>query len=528
MIRTNHSDLHSKTPRTDATPPPDLALPHPEILHLNGRHLVWRATQRPSPGETPRPITWEVRHSGDDTIDDPMTIHADLDREGVMRAVDFREVRGRLNEVLMSKPCAVFCLQVHRVRLRQSLHWQRNLAACDSHILPPTYDEMDGWRFSTSKGCHDHIRSYPLDLPVLRPATNRMMLERREERLWAAYRAELNRWTHNLALEVMLAVHLPRHGPACGMRMVHYWRSPEYRQIKRNWPTYAALFDTPGLLPILDDPMDSGWFETVTRLARLPRREWMERLCLPPTRQVVRLFSRLQPELIPAALPLIRQVFADPIARKYLSHFTCRIECYMLRMLGQQPLPLRWPLLLKLCRTRRPGHMLLNLAEREIDFFGSEPLIGPRILASYRRARSFEDIEKINGTGNWLHRYWQGLFQPGVGDAIGRTTPPLPETETIRHLNRPQELLQLSAIHNLCLEKFIDPIIRGEYALYRIDSNGEFAVAGIKRGDDGGWLLDDIRSARNAGAPEDVRKHFLEWLARETTHKSLVRNALAP
>lgn len=89
-----------------------------------------------------------------------MTIHADLDRQGVMRAVDFREVRGRLNEVLMSEPCAFGALKFHRVRLRQSLHWQRNLAACDPHIPPVTYDETNGWRFSTSKGCHDPIRGY--------------------------------------------------------------------------------------------------------------------------------------------------------------------------------------------------------------------------------------------------------------------------------------------------------------------------------------------------------------------------------
>ena len=289
---------HMTNPRTNSAPPPDPIPPRPEILHLNGRHLVWHSTQCPSPGETPRPITWDIRYSGNETTVDAMTIHADLDRQGVMRDVDFREVRGRLNEVLMSEPCAVGALKFHRVRLRQSLHWQRNLAACDPHIPPVTYDETNGWRFSTSKGCHDPIRSYPLDLPLLRSASNRMLLDRCEERLWAAYRAELNRWAGNLALEVTLAVHLSPHEPVYGMRMVHYWRSPEYRQIRRSEPTFAVLFDTPGLLPELDDFMDSGWLETVTRLARPPRREWMERLGLPPTRLVVRLFSRLRPQRI--------------------------------------------------------------------------------------------------------------------------------------------------------------------------------------------------------------------------------------
>lgn len=476
----------------------------------------------PQPSSLPRPITWDIHYSGN-----AMILRADLDREGEMRGVDFREVRSRLNEVLMSKPCAVFGLTVHRVRLRQSLHWQRNLAACEPHLLPPTYDKKDGWRFASSKGCRDPIRSYPLDLPILRPATNQMMQERREERLRAAYRAELKRWTLNLALEENLAVRLPGHGPVCGMRMVHYWRSPEYCEIKQVWPAFAALFDTPGLFPELDDPMDSSWLETVTRLARLPRREWMERLGLPPTRQVVRLFSRLQRELIPAALPLIRQVFADPAARKCLSHTGGYIECYMLRILGQQPLPLRWPLIIKLCRTRRPGHGFLSDALQEIDFFRTEPLIGPRILSSYRRARSFEDMKKINDTCNWFRRYWTGLFQPGVGDAVRQTRAPLLETETIRHINTPQELLSLSAIHNLCLEKFLDDIIRGEYALYRIDHQDQFAVAGIKRGDDGGWEIDDIRGARNADVPLGAREHFLQWLERETSHESS-RNAVTP
>lgn len=46
--------------------------------------------------------------------------------------------------------------------------------------------------------------------------------------------------------------------------------------------------------------------------------------------------------------------------------------------------------------------MILNLDEQEIEIFGSEPLVGPRIIASYRRANNSEDIEKINDIGNWL------------------------------------------------------------------------------------------------------------------------------
>ena len=56
------------------------------------------------------------------------------------------------------------------------------------------------------------------------------------------------------------------------------------------------------------------------------------------------------------------------------------------------------------CRSRYPGTMILNLAAQEVEIFGSVPLVGPRVLGSYRRADSSLDIEKINGIGNWLLR----------------------------------------------------------------------------------------------------------------------------
>jgi len=73
--------------------------------------------------------------------------------------------------------------------------------------------------------------------------------------------------------------------------------------------------------------------------------------------------------------------------------------------------------------------------------------------------------------------------------------------------------LHLSIENNLCLEKYIDPIIRGEYALYRIDHEGRFAVAGIKRAENGTWELDEIRSARNEEVPAKVSGHFTQWLS---------------
>lgn len=71
----------------------------PEILLLDRRHFVLRTIQQSSPGESSRPITWELRWSGDE-----LNLRADLDRQGDMRTVDFREVRSRLNEVLSSDP----------------------------------------------------------------------------------------------------------------------------------------------------------------------------------------------------------------------------------------------------------------------------------------------------------------------------------------------------------------------------------------------------------------------------------------
>ena len=72
--------------------------------------------------------------------------------------------------------------------------------------------------------------------------------------------------------------------------------------------------------------------------------------------------------------------------------------------------------------------------------------------------------------------------------------------------------MHLSIENNLCLEKYINPIIRGEYALYRIDHEGHFAVAGIRRKENGTWKLDEIRSARNEEMSEAASRHFIRWL----------------
>jgi hypothetical protein len=482
----------------------------PEILHLDGSHLVWRDVQRPTPGTPRRPVTWDIRHHNESLV-----LRADLDRPGELREVDFREVRGRLNEVLVAGYDLAILLRHHRDRLRQSLLWQRNLAACDPHMPVPEFDEeAGGWKFGTSKWIDDPIRGYPLDLPVLRPSTNEIMADRREERLWIAYRSRLRRWAESLGF--VTGLHM-RH-QICRARIFHCWHIRECRELFTSAPPFATVFGTPGLVPELEDQADGHWRETVTRLARLPRREWMERLGLPPTRQTARLFARLEPHLVATELPLIRQVFADPVARQLLSDITTRIPDYLLRYFLIKPFPLRWSLVRQLCRARTHPHWVMSSAMWQMDFFRDEPLIGPHLLKLYRRACSHYAIRDVCNFAAWLRAHWNGLFQPDVRDGVSRTNPPLTGTDTIRHLNRPQELLQLSINHNLCLEKYIDPIIRGEYALYRIDHEGQFAVAGIKRAENDTWELDEIRGARNEEVPAELRVHFLAWLIQETMH----------
>jgi hypothetical protein len=501
-------------PRTGFNPPPDAAPMRPEILHLNGSHLVWRDTQRLTPEAPRRPVTWDIRFTNESLV-----LHADLDRQGDLRPVDFREVRGRLNEVLVPENDLDILLRYHRDRLRQSLHWQRKLAACDPHMPAPEYDEEAGaWTFSTSRSSGDPIRGNPLDLPVLRPATNEIMADRREERLWIAYRSRLRHWAESLGFDTGL----PMRHQICRARVFHYWPIRECRELFTSAPPFAAVFGALGLVPELDDPTDDHWRETATRLARLPRREWMERLGLPPTRQTARLFARLEPYLVATELPLIRQVFADPAARQLLSDITTRIPDYLLRYFLLKPLPLRWSLVRQLCRARSHPHWVISSAMWQMDFFRNEPLIGPRLLKLYRRARSHDDIHEASMTAAWFRAHWKGLFQPDVRDAVSRTRPPLTGTDTIRHLNRPQELIELSIHHNLCLEKYIDPIIRGEYALYRLDHEGHFAVAGIKRAENSTWELDEIRGAKNAEPPAEVKGSFHQWL----TECSIIRKTM--
>jgi hypothetical protein len=236
----------------------------------------------------------------------------------------------------------------------------------------------------------------------------------------------------------------------------------------------------------------------------------MERIGLPPTRQAVRLFSRIKPWEIGPHLPLIRQAFANPLALKRLSDTTCAIDEMMLRLCQYERFPLRWSLFRQLCRIGKTPDFALGSIWRIIDFFPNDP-IGQRVLKLFRRASSVADLNKAHRTAAWFRGHGHGLFQPGVQDALGNLIAPLPESETIRLLNRPQDLINLSIAHDLCLEDYLLPITQGQYALYQIRHHGEFAIAGLRRADNGAWEIDQIKGPKNAEPSEALTSRVATW-----------------
>lgn len=493
-------------------PLPDCQPQRPEFLHIDDRHLIWRATLRPAPGLPLRPITWDIQLRGND-----ITVRADLDRDGEMRDVDFREVRVRLNEVILSEYLAQSSVATHSERIRRSLYWQRCPDDDCSHLTPGKFDEATcWWLFGTTRSRQTIDWKFPLDGPVVRPASNQMLLERREERQWAAYARQRLKWARKLSLDPDVAENILGSGQICRLRLFHYWQIPECRQLFISSQSFATLFCTPGLLTELDDTSDPPWKETVTRLARLPRREWMERIGLPPTRQAVRLFSRITPRVIGPHLSLIRQAFANPLALKRLSDTTCGIDEMMLRLCQYETFPLHWPLFRQLCRDRKTHDISLSSIDQIIRFFGDDA-IGRRMRQRFRWARSVEDLKKVDRAAAWLRMHWHGLFQLGVQDDLGKLTAPLPETESIRLLNRPQDLLNISSANDLCLEEYLHPITQGQYALYQVRHQGEFAVAGLHRTERGLWEIDQIRSKGNAEPSRALMESVKAW---HSEHKS--------
>jgi hypothetical protein len=196
-----------------------------------------------------------------------------------------------------------------------------------------------------------------------------MLLERCEERQWAAYARQRLEWARKLSLDPDVAENILGSGHICRLRLLHYWQIPECRQLFISSKSFSTLFCMPGLLPELDDTSDSAWKETVTRLARLPRREWMDRIGLPPTRQAVRLFSRITPHVIGPHLPLIRLAFANPLVLKRLSDTTCAIDERMLRLCQPVEMPVRWSLFRQLCRGQKTSDFSLGGITQILYFF---------------------------------------------------------------------------------------------------------------------------------------------------------------
>ena len=478
----------------------------PVFLHMSDRHLIWRDTRRSSPGEPLRPITWEIRIG-----ENEVNVRADLDREGSMRDIDFREVRGKINDVLLSVEVAKALGTLHTKRIRRSLYWQRSPDDDCCHLSPPEFDEVHGWLFGTSLPISDSNRHFPLDGPAVRSASNQMYLERREERQWWAYTRRQLDWARSLSFDPDFSAALLV-GHACRLRIMHYWRLPECRQLFSSSKQFTTLFCTPGFLPELDNTQNTDWLATVRHLARLPRRALMERLGLPPTRQVVRLFLRIAPRILCENLPLLREAFANPLARKRLSDTTCMIDEMMLRMCQPVEMAVRWPLFRQLCRADDVTRSRLSSVEYHSKFYG-DTLIGQFFRRRFRRARCAEDLTRAYRMSNWIRSDWHDLFEPGVADTLTSLTPPLAEGACIRLLNQPLVLISVSMIHELGLEQYLIPFSRGEYALYQMRYQGEFAVAGLRRSENGVWTIDQVLGPAKSEPSLGLRSFVEEWVS---------------
>jgi hypothetical protein len=76
-----------------------------------------------------------------------------------------------------------------------------------------------------------------------------------------------------------------------------------------------------------------------------------------------------------------------------------------------------------------------------------------------------------------------------------------------------------------CLEEFLHPITQGQYALYQVRHQGEFAVAGLRRTDDGPWEIDQIKAAKNAEPPQALMETVKAW---HTNHPENSRLEIIP
>jgi len=102
------------------------------------------------------------------------------------------------------------------------------------------------------------------------------------------------------------------------------------------------------------------------------------------------------------------------------------------------------------------------------------------------------------------------------------------ETASIRLLNRPQDLLNISSANDLCLEEYLHPITQGQYALYQVRHQGEFAVAGLRRTENDPWEIDQIRSKGNAESSQALMETVKAWHVSHTLLTSVQHASTLP
>lgn len=492
-------------PRDDAEPSPPQLPPRPEYLQISPRHVIWRNSIQPDPAQPFRQVTWDVRF-----LENRITIHSDLAHEGEMRELDFREVRSKLDEIIYSKEMAVDMVRCHIERIRQSVFWQRIPEPLGVHLDTPYFDGNNGsWGFALSLPEDIAKLGQWISHPVLRRASDEMYLMRHEERQWLIYGRRNAEWADFLSLDADMCGCF--RGAVCRMRLLHYWQIPECRQLFLSSGNFTVLFCADGILPALEDLSDPDWRTNATKLARLPRSELMALAGLPATEQVVRLFLRIKTREIVPSWHLIRQAFANPLALKRLSQTTCGIDEMMLNLCQHEPFPFHWPLFRQLCRDRSSCDLALSYIHRTVNTIPDDS-IGQKIRRSFRRARSADAIKKVTRLTHWYRANWRELFKPGTQDALGKLSPPLPETESIRLLNRPLDLVTIGTTHDLCLGKYLLSIIEGKYALYQILYQQEFAVVGIQREGNEPWKIDQIKGAKNAEPTGGIKRLVEEWV----------------
>jgi hypothetical protein len=182
----------------------------------------------------------------------------------------------------------------------------------------------------------------------------------------------------------------------------------------------------------------------------------------------------------------------------------------MLRLCQHEPFPFHWPLFRQLCRDRETPDIALRYIHETLNVIPDD-LIGQRIRRSFRRARSADAIQKVTRLTRWYRANWSELFKPGAQDALDKLSPPLPETEFIRLLNRPLDLVTIGTTHDLCLGKYLFSIIDGKYALYKILYKEEFAVVGIQREGNEPWKIDQIKGTKNTEPSEAIKGLVGQW-----------------